>query len=629
MTQLPINQSISRFAANEERVDVFVNDPLDAGFYTTNETSPRQVETLPHLVDRIASRHLQVVYEGDWATSTAYSVNDLVKESSVVYICVEAHTSGTFSTDLADGKWKVFQVNDAENVDYIAPFTGSVTRTQHYKNADWVSVKDFGAIGNGIIDDTAAIQSLLNLKSDVNPPPSITNGRICILFPAGSYKITSLDVPKNVDLYFDGAVLSPYENAIPRTHLIKFTGFSNIINIAINMDYCTNYDTAIWGRGRYLNFTNPNVWCAKCAWVWGDPAWEGDPINGILGDSENFVYGGTTTWGITAARLYGQNTIIHYVAHSLYSYKWTLPSDDPRKSTWEALQEYTVINVGAMLYLTGCWTGNFSGAYPNFYIKIQNASDPAYKNKFGNVFCANTHIESGFHVFCENPGLITPTDNNSSHVVSMVNCAGYVSGGRSGHLIDVGHSHQGVFIKSCNFYGNVGTNICYSTIGRVNIDESSYSDLTTDFFESIVSPSLKCYQNRTFLNANISTQSFSATPSGFAPTSIQKSIFNSALIPSYYSTSTGVFKAPTDLNNISINVKLQLSGASASSNTDISLYLNGVLKDVQPCLGVIPSATFFIESMNKNDELVVKISQYNSLSADGSIINYLIIRGNC
>jgi hypothetical protein len=44
---------------------------------------------------------------GDWATSTAYAINDVVNEDSVTYICQEAHTSGTFSTDLAADKWMI------------------------------------------------------------------------------------------------------------------------------------------------------------------------------------------------------------------------------------------------------------------------------------------------------------------------------------------------------------------------------------------------------------------------------------------------------------------------------------------------------------------------------------------
>ncbi len=40
-----------------------------------------------------------------WQTSHGYVVGDFVKESDVIYYCVTAHTSGTFSVDLAAGKW--------------------------------------------------------------------------------------------------------------------------------------------------------------------------------------------------------------------------------------------------------------------------------------------------------------------------------------------------------------------------------------------------------------------------------------------------------------------------------------------------------------------------------------------
>jgi len=42
-----------------------------------------------------------------WITSTGYVVGDFASESSIVYICLVAHTSGTFADDLAAGYWAV------------------------------------------------------------------------------------------------------------------------------------------------------------------------------------------------------------------------------------------------------------------------------------------------------------------------------------------------------------------------------------------------------------------------------------------------------------------------------------------------------------------------------------------
>lgn len=46
------------------------------------------------------------VNTGNWTTATAYSVADIVAVDTYdYYYCIEAHTAGTFATDLAAGKW--------------------------------------------------------------------------------------------------------------------------------------------------------------------------------------------------------------------------------------------------------------------------------------------------------------------------------------------------------------------------------------------------------------------------------------------------------------------------------------------------------------------------------------------
>lgn len=47
-------------------------------------------------------------WEGAWATTTAYAVDDLVQENGNTYICVTAHTAGTFATDLSAAYWELF-----------------------------------------------------------------------------------------------------------------------------------------------------------------------------------------------------------------------------------------------------------------------------------------------------------------------------------------------------------------------------------------------------------------------------------------------------------------------------------------------------------------------------------------
>ena len=68
----------------------------------------------------------------------------------------------------------------SEQVTFLQTGTGATARTVDAKLKDTVSVKDFGAVGDGVTDDTAAIQAAIN---------SISSGTL--YFPAGKYKVTS------------------------------------------------------------------------------------------------------------------------------------------------------------------------------------------------------------------------------------------------------------------------------------------------------------------------------------------------------------------------------------------------------------------------------------------------------
>lgn len=66
------------------------------------------------------------VLRGPWVTTTAYSVKDVVTQSSNTYICAVAHTSGVFATDLAASKWVLLTLGNATAASAVV-FTPSAT----------------------------------------------------------------------------------------------------------------------------------------------------------------------------------------------------------------------------------------------------------------------------------------------------------------------------------------------------------------------------------------------------------------------------------------------------------------------------------------------------------------------
>ena len=78
---------------------------------------------------------------------------------------------------------------------FIQAGTGAVQRTVESKLQDVVSVKDFGAVGDNVTDDTAAIQAAITAAT----------GK-AVYFPAGVYKVTSTFQVNNegATLYGDG-----------------------------------------------------------------------------------------------------------------------------------------------------------------------------------------------------------------------------------------------------------------------------------------------------------------------------------------------------------------------------------------------------------------------------------------
>ena len=187
----------------------------------------------------IAATYVPLDWEGAWLTATSYQVNDAVKEAGSSYVCLVAHTSGVFATDLAALKW-----------DTIAE-----------KGTDGAGIGDF--LANGTVPMTAP---LVHTAGTALLPSLTTTGDLNtgIYFPAADTVAVSTGGAERMRIASTGNV--SIGTAIDHGRLSSFSADTG--NQSFGQLYAVTTNTAAINVGGRIAFggsytgTTPTQWAS-------------------------------------------------------------------------------------------------------------------------------------------------------------------------------------------------------------------------------------------------------------------------------------------------------------------------------------------------------------------------------
>lgn len=350
----------------------------------------------------------------------------------------------------------------ATSVPYTPPGTGAVATTVAARLSDFVIPQNFGALANGINDDSASIVLAATYAAANNRP---------LLF-TGNYGINKLTLTgiNGLTIHWDATFTGIASTT--QTCVVEFLTCSNIYatgNLNINGNYNTNYTVGLWihspTASQFMNLSNISVGGCKIAYRFGDPSY----VDAII--SEITMNGGHTFGCPSICDLYGTQTLV-----SVHGVNWSADFGSGSGS-WLTLPTVGVSVNGSYISFHGgevLMTSITGGVL----FESKPITSISYDNRYGSILVNGSTVETASPLArAVNPNSVAVAAGTGN--LNFQSCTGFHSQNLAA-FISTNLDYTGlVKVKNNKFFCSVartGSNYNISCSGNaiVDCDENSF-----------------------------------------------------------------------------------------------------------------------------------------------------------
>jgi hypothetical protein len=303
-----------------------------------------------------------------------------------------------------------------------------------FQIASFVNVKEYGAIGDGVADDTTAIQAACDVGKDV-------------YFPAGTYKVSSTITLSIAGRYYGDGRLSTIIRTTSAT-ADTFNITANGVHISGMYFDCTTTRTG----GYYINSTGIAGYCSirdfymdapyygiHCAWTRGEI--DGGTITNLVADNGIGIlidnYGGATINNVT---IIGDSNNQAYAGIMLTHSIQIFISQCSVIYCGRGLYFSATTQVIDSSYITDCV---FDSNEYNIYVYSGASGKTVTNTNLVNLVVFTSTVGAGITTYTANSGMIAN--------ISITNCDVFHN---YGHGINISAGTHDTKIANCNINNN-------------------------------------------------------------------------------------------------------------------------------------------------------------------------------